>query len=326
MKRICIVTLLVLMFLSACQSAQVLTTLPEPTYEEYPTVETEASSTTIPAEPTKLPPTETPTLSPTLEATETPQPEVTYIVEGPDDGVEIDIVATYTAVAVDYQDRLATMMETVGACEPSPKADGWQEYRIDDLGLSLSVPGDWFETYEFTPSYTQGRKPIIFEVDSKGVATISSNYGEGITIEVWQDLDGSLLEFIKGLLVFEAERLGSANQALPIPYLNSIVNGHPASISYSPEYDTGEWAGRPSTIVVATKIGDMVIIINYTARSGYDPSETMKTMLSSLSIEDVAGGETDISETVMCQAYLHSCLKQCPYIELTVPDLSGIEP
>jgi hypothetical protein len=51
----------------------------------------------------------------------------------------------------------------------------------------------------------------------------------------------------------------------------------------------------------------------YQPRPAYDPTETLATILSSLTINGLEGGETDIAKTVRCQMILFSCLSQCHF-------------
>ncbi len=312
----------VLLLMSGCQSPRQVTETEMFTQSVQADIPATTQPPTLePSDTATPPPTETPTQTPTETPTEEPVQ------------VDIDIVATYTAVAVDYESRLETMMTSVLECEPAPRESGWQDYRIDQVGLSMSVPADWTMPYDYRdavpdPVVPGQRKPIMFRVEQLGQASIGAGggYAEGVSLQIWREQEDDLIRFITELRKWEAERLSQGNIILPVPYINSIANGHPAAISYSPEYDTGERGGRWATIIVATKIGDHVIIMNFEARSGYDPTETLLTMLSSLRIDGVEGGVTDISETVLCQAQLYTCLKQCPVYELTIPDLSGINP
>lgn len=260
---------------------------------------TPAPGNTATPSPTETP-TQTPTQTPTETQTEEPEP------------IEIDIQATYTAIAIDYESRLATMMPSVLECETAPRVTGWRDYHIEEVGLHMQLPQDWSDMDYRTYRPNQSK---MFQVKNYGVASSSAGaFAEGIELHIWYEEELELIPFIKDLREWAARNeFFYATLFSPLPHENSLVNGHPASIAYVPEYDFGEQelGSFRSSIVIVTKMGDYVIMVVFNPRANYDPTETLLTMLSSLSIDDVQGGETVISETVLCQSYLHFCLRQC---------------
>lgn len=69
-------------------------------------------------------PTLTPTEPPTQGPSPTPRPETTYAVIRPTEAGQVDIQATYTAIAADYDNRMATMLPPLAACESAPRELG----------------------------------------------------------------------------------------------------------------------------------------------------------------------------------------------------------
>lgn len=280
---------------------------------------TQIADTAIPTQPiqselvdTTQPPTpelsDTPTPLPT--ETSTPIPTETPTQEPPD----IDIFATVTSAASDYQQRMSTMLPPLSACEPAPRALGWREYRLEEIGLTMQLPEDWSDEGYRTYKPNQSR---MFKVSDYGTSNSSHHYAvEGITIHVWNEKELDLIPFIRELRAWAADKEGIAATIFsPLPHINSMVNGNPASIAFIPVYDFGEYAGNVywSRFVTVTKIGDYVILLEYAPRNGYDPTETITTILSSLSIDGIEGGETQISKAVRCQMVINSCLNVCHF-------------
>ncbi len=256
----------------------------------------------------------TPTETPTQGPSPTPRPETTYAVIRPTEAGQVDIQATYTAIAADYDNRMATMLPPLAACKSAPRELGWREYRIEEIGLTMQLPQDWsdMDYRSFTP-----RQSSMFKVKNYGVMTSSAMVvHEGIIMHIWHETELDLIPFIKELREWAAKKDGMyATTFSPLPHENSLVNGHPASIAYIPVFDFGETPGDSSwaRFITVTKIGEYVIMIEYEPRRGYDPTETMTTILSSLSIDGVAGGETQISKVVRCQMLTYSCLDICHF-------------
>ena len=99
----------VLLLMSGCQSPRQVTETEMFTQSVQADIPATTQPPTLEPSDTATPP---PTENPTQTPTETPTEEPVQ--------VDIDIVATYTAVAVDYESRLATMMTSVLECEPAP--------------------------------------------------------------------------------------------------------------------------------------------------------------------------------------------------------------
>lgn len=176
----------------------------------------------------------------------------------------------------------------------------------------MQLPQDWSDMDYRTYRPNQSK---MFQVKNYGVASSSAGaFAEGFELHIWYEEELELIPFIKDLREWAARNeFFYATLFSPLPHENSLVNGHPASIAYVPEYDFGEQelGAFRSSIVTVTKMGDYVIMMVFNPRANYDPTETLLTMLSSLSIDGVQGGETVISETILCQAYLYFCLRQC---------------
>lgn len=66
-----------------------------------------------------------------------------------------------------------------------------------------------------------------------------------------------------------------------------------------------------ANVVIVTKIGDYVILMVFEPHPNYDSTETLTTILASLSIDGIEGGDTEITKTVRCQMIINSCLSQC---------------
>ena len=269
-----------------------------PSHSSTPNATTEP----MPTNPSTLTLTEAP--SPTPEPTQTPLPSQ-------EEGEFPDMETTYEAMLTDREMRLATMVAPVLECELAPRVMGWRNYHIEEIGLSMQLPADWSDV-----DYTTYRPNQLkmFKVSTYGVASSSAMiFGEGVTLHVWHELETKLIPFIKELRVWAAnQEYIYATLFSPLPHVNSMVNGHPASIAYVPEQNFGEM-GTEANIVVVTKIGEYVILMIYQPRPAYDPTETLATILSSLTINGLEGGETDIAKTVHCQMILFSCLSQCHF-------------
>jgi hypothetical protein len=306
MKKISIVLVIVGFLLCVgCQSLPLVTETVNPIQSVES--ETDAPTDFLQPEPsaTATPlPTETPTSTPTEAPTETPVPTE------PVEQADIDIFATYTQVAGDYEARMSTLMPPLSACDPAPRDLGWREYRIDAIGLTLQLPKDWSDMDYRT--YKPGQIKM-YKAKDYGIMTSSAMIvQEGIILHVWHETELDLIPFIKELRAWAADREGMpASSFSPLPQVNSTVNGHPASIAYVPAVDFGESDAYWARFITVTKIGDYVIMIEYMPRSGYDPTETMTTILSSLSIDGVEGGKTQISKVVRCQMVVNSCLNVC---------------
>lgn len=326
-NKIFILIGLVTMF-SSCQIQQAteITAATYLTISESPAaiqIRTIESVLTFTAEPSKTRtpritntpfPSKTPSQTPTQGPSPTPRPEITYSVIRPTEAGQVDIQATYTAIAADYDNLMATMLPPVAACELAPRELGWREYRIDEIGLTMQLPQDWSDMDYRTYKPNQSN---MFKVKNYGVMTSSAMVAhEGLIMHIWHETELDLIPFIKELRDWAAKKDGMyAASFSPLPHENSLVNGHPASIAYIPVYDFSELPGDSSwaRFVTATKIGEYVIMIEYEPRRGYDPTETMTSILSSLSIDGVAGGETQISKVVRCQMITYSCLDICHF-------------
>ena len=284
------------------------------TLESVITFTTEPSKTRTPRITNTPFPSKTPSQTPTQGPSATPRSEITYSVIRPTEAGQVDIQATYTAIAADYDNRIATMLPPVAACELAPRELGWHEYRIDEIGLTMQLPQDWSDMDYRTYKPNQSN---MFKVKNYGIMTSSAMVAhEGIIMHIWHETELDLIPFIKELRDWAATKDGMyAATFSPLPHENSLVNGHPASIAYIPAYDFGEPPGDSSwaRFVTVTKIGEYVIMIEYEPRRGYDPTETMTSILSSLSIDGVAGGETKISKVVLCQMITYSCLDICHF-------------
>lgn len=284
------------------------------TIESVLTFTAEPSKTRTPRITNTPFPSKTPSQTPTQGPSPTHRPEITYSVIRPTEAGHVDIQATYTAIAADYDNLMATMLPPIAACESAPRELGWREYRIDEIGLTMQLPQDWSDMDYRTYKPNQSN---MFKVKNYGVMTSSAMVAhEGIIMHIWHETELDLIPFIKELRDWGAKKDGMyAASFSPLPHENSLVNGHPASIAYIPVYDFGELPGDSSwaRFVTVTKIGEYVIMIEYELRRGYDPTETMTSILSSLSIDGVAGGETQISKVVLCQMITYSCLDICHF-------------
>ncbi|MGI6259614.1 MAG: hypothetical protein ACOYKC_07130 [Anaerolineaceae bacterium] len=124
----------------------------------------------------------TPTETPTQGPSPTPRPETTYAVIRPTEAGQVDIQATYTAIAADYDNRMATMLPPLAAYESAPRELGWREYRIEEIGLTMQLPQDWsdMDYRSFTP-----RQSSMFKVKNYGVMTSSAMVvHEGIIMHI----------------------------------------------------------------------------------------------------------------------------------------------
>lgn len=112
----------------------------------------------------------------------------------------------------------------------------------------------------------------------------------------------------------------------PIRSLNAKVNGHPASIMYVPEYVTDENNVSQAAFVTVTKIDNYIILMAFAPRPAYDATETFMTILSSMTIDGVEGGESDINKVIRCQIALYSCMSQCWFSFSEMRDESVLRP
>lgn len=332
-EKYTLIATLILILLASCGTQAT----PTEVFEVTPEATVVVSAPTLqPIEAESLPtqtepplPTETstsePTVKPTAEPTEAEATEEVVATEESEEMVEVpDMEATYQAIATDRASRLETMMTGVNQCELAPRVVGWRDYRIDEIGLSMQLPVDWYDQdyRTFSP-----RELSMFRVGDYGVANSSAViHSENIEINVWLEEEMGLVAFIKEMRAWAADKEGiHAMLYSPLPHVNATVNGHPASISYVPEYNFGEYS-YPAKIVTVTKINDYVIQLIFEPRKNYDPTETLTKLLSSLTIDGAETGETTINKTVGCQMILNSCLSQCHFDMDELQDESVFRP
>ena len=289
----------VLLFLSSCAQPKPAI----PTVTNPPTSVLSSSSVPRQTEPTLL--SFVPTPTPTIQQSATPRPTwtATFTPVSP-----AEATATEAGLATQMVDWFPTPISHVEDCVMG-STEQWVTTGIEPIGFSMEVPIEWYD-YGFKVVPGNLIEGAYFKAEYQRFVQHIAGI-EGITLLVWKAEGRTPQEFQHQLGVWLAEQEPPLNDLNAFPFFTSTVNGQPASITYYPAQHWDQRITSTQIVDIHVKLGEYFFNIRYQPHENHDPTEILRHMLSSMRLEGVEGGETVISDVVLCQTRLNACLARC---------------